>query len=214
MYAKEMIKAILYCRVKSGEPKGAEESLDAQEQGLVAEATKRGFEFEVVRDDDDASGRDRLGDALDLLDQRSADVLMAVRLDRISGTVEDTTSLVQRSTREGWGIILTGEVLSNAKIPPEPRTQVELSIARRQHGRRTREGMQQRKQEGATFGRVVDRNFLPVYRRIMGMAEDEMSMNAIARALNREGVPTARGGTWHASTVRAILTSKTANELA
>ncbi|MEZ3156671.1 recombinase family protein [Microbacterium sp. BWR-S6Y] len=38
-------------------------------------------------------------------------------------------------------------------------------------------------------------------------------MNAIARTLNDEAVPTARGGKWHASTVRAVLTSETAEAL-
>ena len=33
------------------------------------------------------------------------------------------------------------------------------------------------------------------------------SLNAIAAALNHEGVPTAKGGVWHASTIRHVLQS-------
>ena len=41
------------------------------------------------------------------------------------------------------------------------------------------------------------------------------SLNAIAVALNGEGVPTARGGKWHASTIRHVVHSvEVDNELA
>jgi DNA invertase Pin-like site-specific DNA recombinase len=37
--------------------------------------------------------------------------------------------------------------------------------------------------------------------------EDGQSPNAIARTLDEEGVPTARGGQWHASTISHVLRS-------
>jgi hypothetical protein len=42
-------------------------------------------------------------------------------------------------------------------------------------------------------------------RRIVAMAEAGTSENAIAGTLNREGVPTARGGTWRHNTVARVL---------
>lgn len=80
-------------------------------------------------------------------------------------------------------------------------------------GLRTREGLAQRKAEGKHMGRSVDATFLPTYRRIVATSGDGMTMNAIARALDTEGVATARGGQWYASTVRAVLTSETAKAL-
>lgn len=58
--------------------------------------------------------------------------------------------------------------------------------------------------------RSVAADFLPTYRRVLDMHAASASLNAIARALNDEGVMTAKGKTWHASTVRAIVTSETA----
>ena len=47
------------------------------------------------------------------------------------------------------------------------------------------------------------RNVLPVIRQIQ--ASSVHSFRAIARALNARGIPTARGGQWHDSTVRNAL---------
>ena len=46
-------------------------------------------------------------------------------------------------------------------------------------------------------------NLMPVIREIQ--AAGVTSLNAIAQALNARGVPTARGGQWHASSVRNLL---------
>jgi hypothetical protein len=65
------------------------------------------------------------------------------------------------------------------------------------------------------MGQKVLASFLPTYRRVISMVEDGHGFNEIARRLNAEGVPTSRpGGQWYASTVRAIVTSKTARNLA
>ena len=44
-----------------------------------------------------------------------------------------------------------------------------------------------------------------VEKRIRGMRADGATMPEIAETLNREGVPTARGGPWYPSTVRRVL---------
>nr|WP_275934953.1 recombinase family protein [Microbacterium testaceum] len=61
---------------------------------------------------------------------------------------------------------------------------------------------------------MVNPGFLPTYRRVLEMHAAGDSLHAIARTLNAEGVTTAKGKTWHASTVRAIVTSETAKSLA
>ena len=43
--------------------------------------------------------------------------------------------------------------------------------------------------------------------RIALEATQGRSLRAIAEDLNTQGVPTARGGTWHASTVRHVVRS-------
>jgi hypothetical protein len=38
-------------------------------------------------------------------------------------------------------------------------------------------------------------------------------MSSIARILNDDGTPTARGGKWYQSTIKAVLTSETAKRI-
>lgn len=215
-------KALLYVRVSTEEQADKGASLEAQEQALAAEALRRGFDFEVVREEGKSAksiqGRDELARALDLLDRHKADVLMAVRMDRLSRDVGDVASLMRRSKRKGWGIILSGEKIDTTP-DGEFRTHLDAALAQRERGMiglRTREGMAQRKAEGwpnGAAGRSVNPAFLATYRRIIDMSGEGLSMNAIARALNDENVPTARGGKWYPSTVRAVLTSETAKAL-
>lgn len=219
MYTQAMTKALLYCRVSTDDQVENGVSLDAQEQALALEAMRRGFEFEVVREEGKSGksleGRDKLAEALDLLDKHKADVLMAVRMDRLSRNVGDVAGLMARSKRKGWGIILSGDKLDTT-ADGKFRTYLDAALAERERdiiSTRTKEGMAEKKRQGAVFGRAVEPAFLPTYRRVLAMHGDGDSLNAIARKLNAESVPTAKGGKWHASTVRAIITSETAKSL-
>lgn len=210
-----MTFALLYCRDDArgdGVP-----SLEAQEEALVADARRRGFEYKVVRERKrptaDAS-TDRLAEALDLLDQHHADVLMAVRLDRFADAEGGAESVLRRASARGWGLIVAGEPLGPGAVSPRFQEHLDELEATRQRSERTRAGIRRRRLEGAVFGKTVDPAFLPTYRRVLAMAADDVSINEIARRLNAEGVPAARGGIWYPSTVRAVLTSDTAKKLA
>jgi DNA invertase Pin-like site-specific DNA recombinase len=217
--SQRTLKALLYVRVSTDEQADMGASLEAQEQALMVEAVRRGYDFEVVREEGKSAAtidkRDKLVEALDLLDKHKADVLMAVRMDRLSRNVGDVDALMRRSRKKGWGIILSGEKIDTTP-DGEFRTYLDAALAQRERGMiglRTREGMAQRKAEGQHMGRSVAADFLPTYRRVLAMHADGESLNAIARTLNSEDVPTAKGGKWYPSTVRAIVTSETAKAL-
>lgn len=215
-----MTKALLYCRVSTDDQVENGVSLDAQEQALALEAMRRGYDFEIVREEGKSGksmeGRDKLAEALDLLDRHKADVLMAVRMDRLSRNVGDVASLMTRSKKRGWGIILSGDKLDTT-ADGKFRTYLDAALAERERdiiSVRTKEGMAEKKRQGAVFGRVVAPEFLPTYRRVLDMHANGTSLNAIARTLNEAQVPTAKGaGRWYASTVRAIVSSETAKTL-
>ena len=83
---------------------------------------------------------------------------------------------------------------------------------RRLIGERTKAALAVKKAQGVRLGRPPT---LPhdVVRRIKSAKEAGASWSAIARDLNRDGIPTARGGRkWYPSTIRSVVLSATGRE--
>lgn len=216
--------ALGYVRVSTLDQAEHGASLDAQEATLITEAERRGWDIEIAREEGKSGksieGRPVLKDALLRLDRGEADILLAVRLDRVSRSLSDFAATYDRAGRRGWSLVLPASGIdTTAAAGPGARFSAQIQAAASELERglisvRTREGMAQRKAEGVVFGREVDAGFLPTYRRVLAMHAGGESMNGIARALNSAGIATAKGGRWHPSTVRAIVTSETAKRLA
>jgi DNA invertase Pin-like site-specific DNA recombinase len=73
-------------------------------------------------------------------------------------------------------------------------------------GQRTSDALQALKASGKRLGRPVEQN-PEIMARIVSERTQGLSLRAIAEDLNAERIPTARGGHWHASTVKSILGS-------
>lgn len=211
--------ALAYVRVSTTLQAEEGASLDAQETALRAEAERRGWDIEVIREEGKSAKnlkRPALQSALARLDRGEAQVLMSVRLDRLSRSVSDFAGLVDRARQKGWGLVLQSPALDLNDPAGEFTANVLASAAqyeRRLISVRTREGIAQRKSEGATFGRKVDEEFLDTYRQVLDLRSQGLGLTAIARTMTERGVPTARGGKWFASTVQGILNSETAKTL-
>ncbi|GER24016.1 hypothetical protein NCCP1664_25110 [Zafaria cholistanensis] len=208
--------AIVYARVSTEEQAANGASLDAQAEVLASVARARGWDVVVMKEQ--ASGkamtrkaRPILNDALEMLAAGAAHYLLAVRIDRISRTVEDFSALMGRARREGWAMVLSEMDLDTTTSQGEFMANVQISVAqyeRRLIGDRTREGLAQRKREGVKLGRRPQLPLL-VVKQIKAMKRDGASLRGIADTLNGEGVATAQGGArWHASTVKKILDSE------
>lgn len=151
-----------------------------------------------------------LSDALARLDRGAADVLMAIRLDRVSRSVADFAGLLARAKRRGWRIVLLSPNLDTEDPAGKFTAHVLAAAAECERdliGARTREGMAQRRAEGVHVG--PPRTLAPdVLERIAARRAAGASLRAIADELTDDHVPTAHGGArWHASTVRAVLRS-------
>ncbi|WP_158508123.1 MULTISPECIES: recombinase family protein [Micrococcus] len=98
--------ALAYVRVSTEDQAEHGAFLNAQRAALAAEADRRGWDVEVVADEGQ-SGKSlkRPGpqSALTRLDRGETDVLLAVRLDRVSRSVADFAGLLDRCQRRGWG---------------------------------------------------------------------------------------------------------------
>jgi DNA invertase Pin-like site-specific DNA recombinase len=207
------VKAIAYYRVSTDEQAESGNGLDAQRATVVAAVEHRGWDLVADLTDEGRSGgslnRPALTDALDRLDRGEADALVVAKLDRLSRSVLDFAAITQRAERRGWAVVAldvdvdmttpTGELVAN----------ITSSVAqweRRIIGARTSEAMQAMKARGVRLGRPVELGD-EVRAHIAEARVAGSSLHAIADQLNADGVATARGGRWYASTVRAVLSS-------
>lgn len=188
--------------------------LDAQRAAIEAEVARRGWSPVCIAQDV-ASGRslDRrinLTAALDALDRGEAEVLIVVKLDRLSRSLVDFAALMQRARRKGWAIIAldlgvdmttpAGELVANVVAAT---AQYERSLI----SERTRVALAAKKAQGYRLGRPV-RLPVEVRQRVARERAEGRTLAAIAADLTTEGVPTSHGGArWHPSTVHAVLRS-------
>lgn len=208
------MKAILYCTTAGLDVANRGDELAAQERLLVEEATALGYHYEVIREDSDhEDGPDRLAEALDLLDRHQAQVLMAVREEYL-GDPARLTALMGRSSSKGWGILVSGRRLGAGNHAGEsPIAKFAAELNKVSVSDRTREAMAKLKSEGTIFGRRIDSAFIGTYRDVLAMVDRGESYNGIARKLNAEGIATAAGGKWYASTIKGIVDSEAAKRI-
>ena len=207
------MRAIGYHRVSTEDQAESGLGLDAQVTTVRAAVDKRGWELVAERSDEGKSGknlnRPALSEALEMLDRGDAEVLMVAKLDRLSRSVLDFASVAERARSHDWSIVALDVDVDTTTPTGELVANITSSVAqweRRIIGQRTSEAMQALKARGERLGRPVELKD-DVRERISADHERGISLRAIAEALNSEGVPTARHGRWHASTIRRVLDS-------
>ena len=207
------IRAIAYVRVSTNEQAVEGASLEAQQVALQAEAARRGWSVEVVRDSGFSAkslNRPGLQAALARLDVGDADALLALRLDRLSRSVVDFAGLLARARKRHWRLVLLSPDLDTEDAAGKFTAHVLAAAAEYERdliGARTREGMAQRRAEGVHLGRAPA---LPiaVVERVVNERAAGLTLRAIAASLTADGIGTARGGAvWSPSSVQGVLGS-------
>ncbi len=211
-------RAVGYLRVSTSEQADSGAGLDAQRATINSEAGRRGWALVDVLVDAGVSGkrldnRPALTEALTLVEGGRADVLVVAKLDRLSRSVADFASLLDRAHRRGWGLVALDLGVDTTTPAGELVANVMAAVAqweRRAIGQRTREGLAARRAVGVRLGRppVLP---MPVVERIVRERTSGRTLAAIAEGLTRDAVPTARGGVaWKASSVASVLQSQQA----
>lgn len=207
------VRAVGYVRVSTIEQADSGLGMEAQRATIDREVDRREWSLCDVYVDAGASGKSLVGRpglavALDVLDGRGADVLVVAKLDRLSRSLLDFASLMDRAQRRGWSVVALDLGVDTTTPAGEMMVNVLAAFAqyeRRIIGQRTKEAMAQAKARGVHCGRrreVADE----VVQRVQALRAAGATLAAIAQTLQDEGVPTARGGRWQASTVHRLLT--------
>lgn len=154
--------------------------------------------------------RPAVAQALDMLRDGQASVLVVSKLDRLSRSILDFVSLMAQAEREGWQLVVLDMALDTSTPSGALMAHIMSAFSeyeRRLIGSRTSAALQQLKSQGVRLGRprVMAES---VRERIVSERKEGRSMAAIADGLNADEVPTARGGArWYPSTVKAVLDS-------
>lgn len=216
MYTCSM-RTITYRRVSTDEQADSGLGLTAQYRTVSQALTARGWTEVLVSTDEGVSGavapdnRPALAEALGLLAAGEADALVVAKLDRVTRSVADLCELLDRSAREGWALVALD--LGIDTTTPMGRAMAQMGgvfaeLERELIAQRTRDALAALKASGRRLGRPVEQA-QAVRDRIAAEQAEGRSLRSIAADLNAEAVPTARGGRWHASTIRRVLDSLT-----
>ena len=183
----------------------------SHEAQLDAIRAARGDDLIHVRDTCSGSmplhERDGGAHALELLSSGEAEGLVVAKLDRLCRSVLDGAELIQRAQREGWTLVSLDLGLDTGTPMGAAMAHVALAFAELERERlreRTREGLAVARKRGVRLGAppLVPED---VAERIVRERARGVSYGRIAEQLNRDNVPTTRGGQrWYASTVRVV----------
>jgi DNA invertase Pin-like site-specific DNA recombinase len=201
-----------YVRVSKGARNGV--SLDVQERAIHEECERRGWRLLRI-ERDTLSGKRKtsrpgLNRALRACADGEAGAIVVYKLDRLSRSVIDAGHLLERAQREGWNVVALdfGLDLStpNGKLVANVLTSV-AEWEREMIALRTSEALAEKATQGMQLGRPreVDDTAIKRIRGLRGRGKKQRSLSEIARILNEEGLPTPRGGRWHPSSVKRVL---------
>jgi DNA invertase Pin-like site-specific DNA recombinase len=212
----ETTRAVLYRRVSTEEQSLG---LAAQLDPLKEEAKRRRWNAEVVTDEGVSGGtpvdeRPRLGPALSSL--REGDVVAVAKLNRLSRSLIDFAGLLARAESQGWSLAVPD--LGIDTITPRGKLIAHMIVAVGQWEREMI-GLQIREGLAKSPNRPGRRPGLPavgggkpaavpaeVAEVVADLREAGNSPNVIAERLNAYGHKSLRGGRWHRTSVRRLLT--------
>lgn len=213
---KRKEKALLYTRVSTQMQAKDGMSLGAQERSLKSAAKAAGYKdtelvVEMGRSGKSIAGRPALRSALDRLDAGEASALFVTRIDRLARSTQDFLSIVDRSNKHGWRIVMLDLNLDTSTTGGRFVVTIMSALAEMERNiiaERQRDVHTDRRAQGKVWG--VDlgpKTKVPVHvrKKIAEYRDAGLSYHKIAQKLNADRVPTPQGRSWYAATVHKLV---------
>lgn len=169
----------------------------------------------TIVSDEGQSGKDLDRPGMNsLLDNiTSGDILMVTKLDRLSRSVIDFSTLLRRSQEEGWDIVALDVQLDTSHPTGKLVATIIMAVAeweREMIGVRTKEALAEKKKKGEPLGGAAHKRQISseIVNHILYLRQHPsyLSINSIAQSLNvRYPGQAPRGGEWTKSTVQSVL---------
>ncbi|MER3389670.1 MAG: recombinase family protein [Microcella sp.] len=203
------MRVIGYTRVSTDEQGRSGLGLAAQRRSIEDHALAKGWEVTWMSDEGASAkslARPALQRALGALKAGEAEAIVVAKLDRLSRSVMDFGHLVELSRKQQWGLVVLDFDLDTTTAAGRMFAGVMMQFAqfeRELASERTVAALAAARERGVQLGRPRS---LPATSeaRLHELRAEGLTLVATAEALNAEGVPTAHGGRWHASTVARI----------
>jgi DNA invertase Pin-like site-specific DNA recombinase len=207
--AQEAVRALGYASVP---PDGGRRQLAAQQRAILQGVARLGLDLvEVVRDREPKTGKalDRAGLSylIERLAAGDATCVVVSGLERLSRSVAELGTIVEWLEENEVRLVAVDLDLDTASESGRSTARALASVAGWERERlvdRTRKGLAAaRAKRRAAPGPSSSPDWDAIKERIAAMRSEGMTLQAIADQLNREGVPTQRGGTeWRPSSVQ------------
>jgi site-specific DNA recombinase len=220
------MKAVGYVRVSTDKQAERGISLEAQAEKIRAMAVVHNTElFDIILDGGESAkslerpGMERL---LTLVDGKKVQAVIVAKLDRLTRSVKDLCTLMERFERRSVALISVAESLDTSSAAGRLVLNIMTAVSqweREAIGERTRDAMDHKRTNGERVGNIrfgyrlsVDgRHIEPdlteqvVLREIRQLRQSGHSMRRIATALNQRSLRTRRGSAWRLEHVARIL---------
>lgn len=223
-------KIIGYCRVSTDNQKD-EGTIDLQRQALKEYADAKGYELVKVFEDEGVSGglenRAGLAELFDFLEEKEnkgVEAILIFKLDRLARDLRIQENLIYKLKERGKTLLSIKEPDLDDGDPMRKAfrqfmgivSELEKSfITMRLSGGRINKIKNKKTYAGGGIAlgyRTIDKDLVidtagaDTIRQIFKMKRyGKKGLREIARTLNEQGVATARGGEWHAGTIKYIL---------
>lgn len=207
------MKVVGYGRVSRADKTGNGVSIEVQRRACQRYADANGWDMTWLADEGVSGGiapegRKKFRAALALLEAGEAEALLFTRVDRASRKTADFAALLNLAEDQGWKVVVIEQGIDTRTPMGKAMAHIAVVFAELERDyirQRTRDALAVKRDNGVVLGRprttpddIVDR--------VVRESSEGKTMYAIARDLNRDGVPTAQGGKqWAAATVRALL---------
>ena len=220
------MKAIGYTRVSTQEQADSGLSLEGQRERIAAYCTAKGWTLTEVVTDAGLTGtnmdRPGLSRVLDLVRRRQVDVVVTLKLDRLTRKVRDLGDLLEKFDRAEVAFSSVMDSFDTTCANGRLVLNVLASVAQWEaeaNSERTAAAMQVAKRQGRRVGAVPfgfsladdgatlepDAEVLETVAYIADLRRKGESLRGIARTLNVAGTRTAQAATWTAEQVRRVL---------
>src|SRR5271170_6651655 len=215
-----------YARVSTDRQADRGVSLDAQAEKIRAMAVVHSAELlEIIVDGGESAkslNRPGMARLLALVDAGEVQTVIIAKLDRLTRSVKDLCTLLERFTRRGVALVSVAESLDTGSVAGRLVLNIMTAVSqweREAIGERTRDAMSHKRTNGERVGNIQfgyrlcadDKHVEPdpaeqsVLDEIGRLRRNGHTMRGIAAALNQRAFRTRRGSGWRLEHVARIL---------